>query len=143
MQDFAIVAIMPGHLEVNPTKGSKNPNSATWKHEHPHWVLYPTQKEPPMLKAIAAVLKHDLGWRGGMLAEDAALKYQVARSTFCLKLKDWRVGKYVLLTANSNRSEAQMKLSARRRKKSVIGHYCSSGLMIPNHLLKSAVLQPL
>ena len=28
-----------------------------------------------MLKAIAAVLKHDLGLPGGMLAEDAALKY--------------------------------------------------------------------
>ena len=32
-----------------------------------------------MLKAIAAVFKHDLGLPGEMLAEDAALKYQVAR----------------------------------------------------------------
>ena len=31
-----------------------------------------------MLKAIAAVFKHDLGLPGGMLAEDAAWNYQVA-----------------------------------------------------------------
>ena len=64
-----------------------------------------------MMKAIAAVLKHDLGLPGGMLAEDAALKYQVARSTLFLRLKDWRVGKYMLPTDTSNRSEAQAILS--------------------------------
>ena len=70
-----------------------------------------------MLKAIAAVLKHDLGLPGGMLAEDAALKYQVARSTLFLRLKDWRVGKYVLPTDTSNRSEAQAILSPKAEEK--------------------------
>ena len=50
------------------------------------------------MKAIASVLKHDLSLPGGMLAEDTALKHQVARSTLFLRLKDWRVGRYVLLT---------------------------------------------
>ena len=77
---------MRGHLELNPTECSKNPNSATWKHEHPHSVLYPTRKKAAMLKAIAAVLQHDLGLPGGMLAEDAALKYQLARSILLLRL---------------------------------------------------------
>ena len=102
---------MPSDLELNPTKSSKNPNLATWKHEHPRSVSYPTQKEAPMLKAIATVPKHDLGLLGGMLAENAGLKYQVARSTLFLRLKDWQVGKYVLPTDTSNCSEAQMKLS--------------------------------
>ena len=70
-----------------------------------------------MLKAIAAVLKHDLGLPGGMLAEDAALKYQVARSTLFLRLKDCRVGKYVLPTDTSNRSEAQAILSPKAEEK--------------------------
>ena len=95
-----------------------------------------------MLKAIVAVLKHDLGLPGvsprRMLVEDAALKYQVARSTLFPMLKDWRVGKYVLPTDNSNPSEDQ-----RQRKKSVIGHYCTGGTMTPNHLFRSASLQPL
>ena len=100
---------MRGHLELNPTKCSKNPNLATWKHEHIHSVLYPTRNETPMLKAI--------GRDVGMLAEDAALKHQVARSTLFLRLKDWRVGKYVLSTDNSNRSEAQMKPSSKAEEK--------------------------
>ena len=70
-----------------------------------------------MLKAIAAVLKHDLGLPGGMLAEDAALKYQVARSTLFLRLKDWRVGKCVLRTDTSNRSEAQAILSRKAEER--------------------------
>ena len=59
-----------------------------------------------MSKAIAAVLKHDLGLPEWMLAEDAALKYQVARSTLFLRLKDWRVGKCVLPMDTSKCSEA-------------------------------------
>ena len=69
-----------------------------------------------MLRVIAPV-KHDLGLLGGMLAEDAALKYQLTRSPLFLRLKDWRVGKCVLPTDNSNRSEAQMKLSQRAVEK--------------------------
>ena len=37
-----------------------------------------------MLKAIAAVLKHDLGLPGGMLAEDAALKGVACRGMMFL-----------------------------------------------------------
>ena len=70
-----------------------------------------------MLKAIASVLKHDLSLPGGMLAEDTALKHQVARSTLFLRLKDWWVGRYVLLTDTSNRSEAQAKLSPKAEEK--------------------------
>ena len=108
---------MPGHVELNPTKCSKNPNLATWNHEHPHSVSYPTRKEAPVLNAIAAVLKHVLGLPRAMLAADAALKYQVARSTLFLRVKDWRVGKFMLLTDNSNRSDAQMKLSPKAEEK--------------------------
>ena len=68
-----------------------------------------------MLKAIAAILKHDFRLPREMLAdskdsENVTLKHQVARSTLFLRLKDWG-GKYVLPTGISNRSEAQMKLS--------------------------------
>ena len=45
MQFCSFVATMPSYLELNPTKSSKNPNLATWKHEHPHSVLYPTRNE--------------------------------------------------------------------------------------------------
>ena len=70
-----------------------------------------------MLKAIAVVVKPNLGLPGGILAEDAALKYQVARSTLFLRLKDWRVGRYVLSTDTSNRSEGQAKLSLKAEEK--------------------------
>ena len=70
-----------------------------------------------MLKAIAALLQHDLGLPGGMLAEDAALKYQVATSTLFLRLKDWRVGNHVLPTYTSNRSEAQAILVVSRDRR--------------------------
>ena len=70
-----------------------------------------------MLKAIAAVLKHNLDLPRGMLAEDTALKYQVAQSTLFLRAKDWRVGKYVLPTDNSNRWEVPMKLSPKAGEK--------------------------
>ena len=44
-------------------------------------------------------------------------KYQVARSTLFLRLNDARVGKYVLPTNTSNRSEAQAKLSLKAEEK--------------------------
>ena len=96
-----------------------------------------------MLKAIAAALKHDLGLPGGMLAEDAALKYQVARPTLFLRLKDWRVGKYVLPTDTSNRSEAQMKLSPKADEKIrdwALLHWLKNDTQT---CFKSASLQPL
>ena len=42
----------------------------------------------PHVARHSSVLKHDRGLLGGMLADDVALKFQVARSSFVLRLID-------------------------------------------------------